>query len=207
MEYKKIKDSGGGILFLTNNENSLVLYKWILEQGYSAVLYNEPLTIKYVCTLAPSLIISYNYNSIIKKDVIEYMKGRIINLHISFLPWNRGAHPNFWSFVEGSPKGVTIHQIDEGLDTGHIIYQKEVNFDISEETFVSSYQKLQMEITHLFRSHWKEIYNGDYRLTPQEGEGSYHSTSDLRKLKSKMSFEWEDNIAETVMRYKNIELC
>ena len=35
-------------------------------------------------------------------------KGKIINLHISFLPFNRGYYPNLWSHQEGTPSGVTI---------------------------------------------------------------------------------------------------
>ena len=38
-------------------------------------------------------------------------------MHISYLPFNRGAHPNYWSFKDNSPKGVTIHFIDNGIDT------------------------------------------------------------------------------------------
>ena len=33
----------------------------------------------------------------IEKDIIEFLKYKIINLHISFLPFNRGMYPNLWS--------------------------------------------------------------------------------------------------------------
>ena len=69
-------------------------------------------------------IISYGYRFIIPKDNIQNLKNPIINLHISYLPFNRGAHPNYWSFKENSPKGVTIHFIDSGVDTGPILVQK-----------------------------------------------------------------------------------
>ncbi|MCL0081308.1 hypothetical protein M1N64_03665 [Peptococcaceae bacterium] len=49
---------------------------------------------------------------------MDKFQGRAINLHISFLPWNRGADPNFWSFIENAPVGVSIHYLDEGIDTG-----------------------------------------------------------------------------------------
>ena len=44
---------------------------------------------------------------------------------MSYLPWNRGADPNFWSILEDTPKGVTIHIMDESIDTGDILYQKD----------------------------------------------------------------------------------
>ena len=90
-------------------------------------------------------VVSYGYRHILKKDHILYSQNPIINLHISYLPWNRGADPNYWSWVENSPKGVTIHAIDEGIDTGDIFTQKEVNFS-ENETLSSSYNKLKNEI-------------------------------------------------------------
>ena len=45
---------------------------------------------------------------------------------MSFLPYNRGSHPNFWSFIDDTPKGITIHEIDEGADTGNIVFQKKI---------------------------------------------------------------------------------
>eukprot|EP00392_Amoebophrya_sp_AT5.2_P019205 g19951.t1 len=60
--------------------------------------------------------VSYGYRHIIRTPVIEGMfdRKRIINLHISYLPYNRGADPNLWSILERTPPGVTIHHIDEG---------------------------------------------------------------------------------------------
>jgi len=92
------------------------------------------------------LVISYGYRHILKKEIIESSKAPIVNLHNSYLPWNRGAHPNFWSFYECTPSGVSIHLIDEGVDTGAIIYQRYVNFDKEEDTFSKTYKKLTVEI-------------------------------------------------------------
>jgi len=44
--------------------------------------------------LRPELIVSYNYKYIISSDIIYFMKGNIVNLNISLLPWNRGLDPN-----------------------------------------------------------------------------------------------------------------
>ena len=71
----------------------------------------------------PKLIVSYNYKHIIQPEIIVLMNGRLVNLHISYLPWNKGSDPNFWSFIDNTPKGVTIHKIDNHLDTGAILYQ------------------------------------------------------------------------------------
>jgi len=51
---------------------------------------------KIKSTVGYDLVISYGYRHILKKEIIESSKAPIVNLHISYLPWNRGAHPNFW---------------------------------------------------------------------------------------------------------------
>ena len=95
------------------------------------------------------------------------MKNNIINLHISLLPWNRGAYPNVWSFLEDTPKGVTIYIIDEGVDTGSILAQEEIYIDENIETLRSSYEKLHREIQALFREKWVEIKNRSVKNIPQ----------------------------------------
>ncbi|MCD8568399.1 MAG: formyl transferase, partial [Geovibrio sp.] len=90
---------------------------------------SERIDLPLIEEIKPDLIISYSYRYIIGEDVISAMNGGIINLHISYLPWNKGADPNIWSFLENTPKGVTIHKIDEGLDTGEILVQEELVFN------------------------------------------------------------------------------
>jgi len=110
------------------------------------------------------------------------MKNNIINLHISLLPWNRGAHPNVWSFLEDTQKGVTIHVIDEGIDTGPILIQKEVYIDGSIETLKSSYEKLHREIQELFKRSWNDIKNKKLRPIYQNSKGSLHYKKNFKKI-------------------------
>ena len=77
-----------------------------------------------------SNIISFGYRHKINEDILR-KKKKIINLHISYLPYNKGAHPNFWSFAENTPSGVSIHKVDRGIDTGNIIYQKLLDFELN----------------------------------------------------------------------------
>ena len=93
---------------------------------------NKLLTLDYIKKY--DLILSYGYRKIINKNIIKNIKRPIINLHISYLPYNRGADPNFWSFKNNTPKGVTIHEVDEGIDTGDIIFRKKIKFFIKKDT-------------------------------------------------------------------------
>lgn len=141
-------------------------------------------------------IVSYGYRHIIGKDIIDYMKNKIINLHISFLPWNRGADPNFWSFLENTKKGVTIHYIDEGIDTGPIIAQKEINFS-GDITLRESYDVLSKEIEALFIEKWPEIRLGKCNSTPQNlEEGSIHFKKDIKQFEHLLVDGWDTPVSK-----------
>jgi len=145
-------------------------------------------------------VISYGYRHILKKSIIESSGAPIINLHISYLPWNRGAHPNFWSFFDCTPSGVSIHLIDEGVDTGPILYQRLVNFSKDQITFSETYKQLILEIELLFKENLNEIVAGKYKPLPQRRKGSYHKVADLPSEFS----GWDCNIQEEVHRLDSL---
>ena len=62
------------------------------------------------------MIVSFGYNKLIKKLILKFVNCPIYNIHISYLPYNKGAHPNFWSFIDRTPHGVSIHKINENID-------------------------------------------------------------------------------------------
>lgn len=145
-------------------------------------------------------VISYGYRHILKKTIIESSDAHIINLHISYLPWNRGAHPNFWSFFDCTPSGVSIHLIDEGVDTGPILYQRYVNFSKDQNTFSQTYQQLISEIEMLFKENLKEIISGTYKALPQRRKGTYQKVADLPSEFS----GWDSDIQDEVRRLDSL---
>lgn len=190
-----VPTTGGAVLLLSNNANSLPLLEW-LEKRVKVLFYSGKLNAEMLQRIHPSLVISYNYRYIVNRDVIEAVQGRIINLHTSLLPWNRGSSPNLWSFIEDSPKGVTIHMLDEGLDTGDILLQKELIFDEERDTLRSSYEKLNQEIVELLQDNWSYIYGGDWRPNKQSYGGSKHTMKDLHEFLQGRSFSYDMTIAE-----------
>ena len=133
-------------------------------------------------------IISYGYRHIISGYIIKKVKNPIINLHISYLPYNRGAHPNYWSFKDNTPKGITIHFIDTGIDTGPILIQKKIDFD-KEDTLKKTYLRLKTELEELFYKSFDKIISKRMIAYPQKGEGSFHYKKDLPK-----TIKWNLNI-------------
>ena len=184
------------VLFLGYDENETILIKELRKTG--CIVYTSKKNICY--DLDYDLIICFGYRHIIKEEVLSKLKIPIINLHISYLPWNKGSHPNFWSFFDCTPSGVTIHLIDKGIDTGHIIYQKYVNFDDRELTFKDTYKRLIYELEKLFISKIREIVSGNYVAKAQRREGSFHKKSELPK-----QFRgWESNIQKEIQRLDKI---
>ena len=134
--------------FVTENKNNKISLKQI--QKYD------------VC-------ISFGYRLIIKKNIIKNLIRPIINIHISYLPFNRGINPNLNSFLNKTPKGVSIHEIDEGLDTGDLLFRKKINFKINDQTsFKDTYVILRKEAESLFIKNYKEIMFNRYKKFKQK---------------------------------------
>ncbi len=80
---------------------------------------------EWVSKMEPDLIVIYSMSQLLKRNIFSIPRYSTINLHPALLPKYRGPNPWFWMYYGMENKGgVTIHYIDEGEDTGDIIYQK-----------------------------------------------------------------------------------
>jgi len=177
------------ILFLGYENSSLIKH---IQKTDEVISTSKYINLSEIKEYKPDFIISYGYKYIIKDEVLRFYPNRVINLHISLLPWNRGYYPNFWSFYENTPKGVTIHLIDEGIDTGAILFQKEIMFTNKEDTLERTYNRLRREIEKLFIKNWKSIHKGDINPYPQTSIfGSHHYRRDLEHHWEKLVDGWK----------------
>ena len=93
-------------------------------------------------------IFTIGYGEIIKKELIKEARNKIINFHPGLLPENCGADPFISSLTNKNEKsGVTLHYIDEGIDSGEILLRKEILLSIK---YVSKVIKSQYLITDSF---------------------------------------------------------
>jgi len=60
---------------------------------------------------------------IIKAQILDLFGRNVINIHSSLLPYSKGLMPAYWTFHKKKGLGVTLFELDEGIDTGKIIYQ------------------------------------------------------------------------------------
>lgn len=186
--FMKDKHNKKKILFLGYDKDETCLHDFLKNNNCEV----EHTNLKDIDTKNYDLVISFGYRYIIPQSKI-LPKPPIINLHISYLPFNKGSHPNFWSHYEGTPSGITIHLIDEGIDTGPYLFQKMIEFDTSKTTFRESYNILISEIENLFMKNFNEIINLKFKTFCSNERGTYHSFSELPK-----KIDWDKIIDDQI---------
>ena len=92
-----------------------------------------------------------------------------INLHPSLLPYGRGKHGYFWSIVENKPFGVSIHYIDDGIDTGPVLFQSKINVSFT-DTGESLYRKSSKEVIKLFKENYNRIISLNFSIKKQNNK-------------------------------------
>ena len=143
-------------------------------------------------------LVSFGHRHIVPANVLDAVDGRALNLHISQLPWNRGADPNLWSWLENTPKGVTVHWMSPGLDRGEICAQRSIALDAS-SSLRATYESLRDEIVALFAEVWPAVTTGNAPRVVQPAGGSYHRSSDKEQHLAAMPDGWDtrcDVVAE-----------
>lgn len=197
------------VLYENSNKNSMLLEgvsakvakpvdlaKWLVNQNEDVIYTENKISAKFCKNAKCDLVICYNYRYLLPKHIINVFEGNCINLHISFLPWNKGYHPYIWNFLESTPNGVTVHKIDKGIDTGDIIIQKEVTINQDQETIKSVYEILHTEIQRLFKSNWLKISRNEFIPTKQSG-GNHHYRYEFTKFEPFLRKKgWETIISD-----------
>jgi phosphoribosylglycinamide formyltransferase-1 len=91
----------------------------------------------------PDLVVLAGFMRILPANFVSQLKGKLINTHPSLLPDFKGAHAVRDALAAGATKtGVTIHYVDEGVDTGEIIVQSEVEI-LPQETEHALHERIK----------------------------------------------------------------
>ena len=108
---------------------------YAIEQGipvYTPKTLRDEAFLALLSELHPEVIVVVAYGKILPEAVLRYPKYGCINVHVSLLPTYRGAAPMQRAVIDGEKEtGVTLMQMDVGLDTGDILMQS--SFPIGEE--------------------------------------------------------------------------
>ena len=148
--------------------------------GYNGIPVFQPKTLRdgeaheMLKGINPDIIVVVAYGKILPKEILYLPKYGSVNGHASLLPKLRGASPIQWAIVTGEKKtGVTVMQMDEGMDTGDILKTKEIDI-LEEDNAETLFSKLSFLTADLMADTLKDIENGDIHPTKQDdGDATY----------------------------------
>lgn len=102
----------------------------------------KPEAVKYLKQFQADIFVVAAFGQILSKEILDMPKFGCINIHASLLPKYRGAAPIQWAIIDGEEKtGITIQQMNEGVDTGDILLQKEYTI-LPDETGFGLFDRL-----------------------------------------------------------------
>ncbi|MCD6063071.1 MAG: formyl transferase domain protein [Flavipsychrobacter sp.] len=150
------------------------------------------------------IIYSVQYHQILKQEHINKASQIAVNLHMAPLPEYRGSNQFSYAIIqEKSEFGTTIHQIDERIDHGAILFQK--RFPIPDNCWVNDLYELTFSASvKLFQQTLKHIIEGNYNPVPQQSlmhkyGTSLHFRQEIADLK-KIDLSWDKEKIERHIR-------
>ncbi|MFC4209944.1 methionyl-tRNA formyltransferase [Pedobacter lithocola] len=170
---KLIKDESISIQFIVprsdTNDKTLSEFsnKYGIDYLYPVKINSEEFiktAAKYNC----DLFVSMSFNQIFRKEVINLPKLGAINCHAGKLPFYRGRNILNWALINDEDSfGITVHYIDEGIDTGDIIKQN--SYPITDNDNYSSLLEISyVECAKILYDSIKEIQSGNSKRIKQD---------------------------------------
>lgn len=142
-----------------------------------------------LAAFAPELCVVVAYGRILPPAVLAVPTHGCINLHVSLLPKYRGAAPIQWAVINGEKEtGVSIMQLDEGLDTGPVFSQRRVEIGL-EDTAGMVFERVTAIGAQLLVETVADIAAGRAVAIPQQGEAT--QAPPLTKEDGRLDFSME----------------
>ena len=162
----------------------------------------EPDCVEFLRKYEPELIVVAAFGQILPEEILSMPKFGCINVHASLLPKYRGAAPIQWAVLNGeSVTGVTIMQMDAGLDTGDILEQTEVVLE-ADETGGSLFDKLANAGAKLCVQTIAHLKEGTLNPVSQEEALASH-TGKITKEMGKIDWREPADVIERKVRGLN----
>lgn len=121
---------------------------------------------------------------IIRAPLLSLPRLGFVNTHPSLLPYGRGKHYNFWSIVDRVPFGVSLHMVDEGVDSGDIVAQAKLACGW-EDTGGSLYRRATKAMLKLVQETYPKLRTLDFKTWPQDPAAvTFHRASELEPASS-----------------------
>ena len=164
-----------GVFIATARNIGELCKKWAKENTPKGFFLTDDIGVS-------DIIISVKYDKILSKETVK--KKQCFNFHPAPLPKYRGVGLASWFIINREKSGgVSLHKIDEGIDTGPIIEVRE--FSISEgDTAQVVFNKCEKMILEMFQDWYNNLLKGKFSLKPQETKNrKLYREKDLQKAK------------------------
>lgn len=174
------------VVFLGINPIGMSVYDWLCDRERVSVLavVSRPSQLSVLERLEPDYAVSCGFGHVVPERYLDAPREAFLNLHLSYLPHNRGVYPNLWNVVEDIPVGVTIHHMAPQVDTGDILVQDTVETTFA-DTAQSVTERTGRKLLALFREAWPKIVAGRLTGTPQDpAAGSFHHSCEVAELRT-----------------------
>jgi len=155
-------------------------------QVYQPRTIKDPSFMKQLSQQNPDVIVVIAYGKILPPSILHLPSYGCINVHASLLPRYRGAAPIQWALINGEQTtGMTTMLMDEGLDTGPVLLQKETEI-MNDDTFETVSRRLSEMGAVLLMETLKGLNDRSLKPVPQEGTPSL--APPLRKEDGKLDW-------------------
>ncbi len=162
-----------------NKMNSVLKYHEIPKITISENI-NSPSSINIINSYKPDILVSVLGNQIFKKQIINLAPMGCINLHTALLPKYRGLMPTFWVLKNNEKRtGVSVFYVDEGIDSGPIITQKEIK--INNQTHADLIRDTKRVGMELIAKSIDLIHHNKVKLIENPNENSSYYSFPSRK--------------------------
>lgn len=146
--------------------------------------FSDPGSFSMLRDLGLDYLLSVHFPHRIPGSIVTLPSIGTLNLHPSYLPFNRGWHTPSWAIIDRTPYGATLHWVDEGLDTGDIALQKKVEV-LPHHTAHTLYQDVLKAEEELLEEAIPLMLSSSLPRIPQDqGKGTSHKKKDLCNIQS-----------------------
>ena len=176
--------------------NSSPVHKWARQNNIKVLTPKDSNNESFLNTISENKVdfnIVVAYGKILNKELISLPRFLSLNVHASLLPRWRGAAPIQRAILSNDQKtGVCIMRVDEKLDSGPIILEKQIKIDQS-DNFGSIYDKISNYGKSILKEAMIRIVNDDYKLKYQNEKFACYAD---KINKSECKIEWSNNALE-----------
>lgn len=163
--------------------------QWQRSLRKTASGYSIPIvSLESVYAIPDLIFLSLEFDTIIHPHLFQ--SNRLFNIHFSLLPKYRGMYTSAWPILNNeSESGVTLHCIDQGIDTGDVIDQKAFPIQMT-DTAKDLYLKYILYGTELAKQNFNLLLSGKFYGKQQNKlEATYYSRKSINYKDLKINFQ------------------